>query len=57
MSKYRQDKNYIYYKDTNIPINKLNIKDIKTLENEERKLLLYGYEYFHKELTETTVFD
>ena len=57
MSKYTQDKNYIYYKNTNILINKLNIRDLKNLEEEERELLLKGYEYFHKRLIETTVFD
>jgi len=57
MSKYTQDKNYIYYENTNIPINKLNIRDTKRLEEEERKLLLKGYEYFHKHLSEKTVFD
>ncbi|MBL1214737.1 MAG: cell filamentation protein Fic [Ignavibacteriae bacterium] len=57
MSKYTQDKNYIYYPNTNIPINKLNIRDLKTLEEEERKLLLKGYEYFHINLSEQTVFD
>ena len=57
MSKYTQDKNYIYYKNTNILINKLNIRDLRNLEEEERELLLKGYEYFHKRLIETTVFD
>ncbi len=57
MSKYTQDKNYIYYKNTNVPINKLNIRDLKILEGEERKLLLEGYEYFHENLTDSTVFD
>ena len=57
MSKYTQDKNYIYYDNTNIPINKLNICDLKILEEEERKLLLNGYEYFHEKLSEETVFD
>jgi len=57
MSKYTQDKNYIYYDNTNIPINKLNIRDLKILEEEERKLLLNGYEYFHEKLSEETVFD
>lgn len=57
MSKYTQDKNHIYYENTNIPINNLNIRDLKILEEEERKLLLKGYEYFHKRLTETTVFN
>ncbi|NOZ46384.1 MAG: cell filamentation protein Fic [Chlorobi bacterium] len=57
MSKYTHDRNYIYYKGSNIPINKLNLRDDKTLEEAERKLLLQGYEYFHKRLSETTVFD
>lgn len=57
MSKYSHDKNYIYYENTNIPINKLNLKNISALENEERRLLLRSYEYFHKRLSETTIFD
>ena len=57
MSKYTQDKDYLYYKDSNIPINKLNIHNLKVLEDEERKLLLKGYEYFHKNLSESTLFD
>ena len=57
MSKYTQDKDYLYYKDSNIPINKLNIRNLKVLEEEERKLLLKGYEYFHKNLSESTLFD
>lgn len=57
MSKYTQDKNYIYYENTNIPINKRNIRDLKILEEEERKLLLKSYEYFHNNLSEITIFD
>lgn len=57
MSKYTHDKNYIYYDGSNIPINKLNIQNLKTLEETERKFLLKGYEYFHKKLSESTVFD
>lgn len=57
MSKYTQDKSYIYYENTNIPINKLNIRDLLILEAEERKLLLKGYEYFHKNLSVPTLFD
>lgn len=57
MSKYTQDKNYIYFENTNIPINKLDIRDLGILEGEERKLLLKGYSYFHKNLKESTVFD
>lgn len=57
MSKYTQDENYLYYENTNIPINKLDIRDLKILEAEERKLLLNGYLYFHKKLSEPTIFD
>ena len=45
MSKYSQDMNYIYYKNTNIPINKLNIRNPEAPEEEERNLLPWGYEY------------
>ena len=38
MSKYTHDKNYIYYENSNIPINKLDIREIVTLEKEEQKL-------------------
>lgn len=57
MSKYLQDKSSIYYKNTNIPINKFNIRDLKTLEEKERELLLKGYQHFHKKLSKETEFD
>lgn len=57
ISKYTQDPSYIYYENTSIPINKLNIRDQDVIEAEERKLLTKGYEYFHKKLSESTVFD
>lgn len=57
MSKYTQENNYIYYEDTNIPRNKLNIRNLRKLEEEEQKLLLKGYEHFHKNLAENTIFD
>ena len=57
MAKYTEDRNYIYYENTNIPINKLNIRNLSKLEEEERKLLLKGYEFFHKNLSEATIFD
>ena len=57
MSKYIQDKNYIYYKNTDIPKNKLGIRDQAILEAKEREQLLEGYEYFHKKLSESTIFD
>ncbi|MCF6269262.1 MAG: Fic family protein [Melioribacteraceae bacterium] len=57
MSKYSQDKNHIYYKNSNIPINKLNIRVTKTLEEKEQELLFKGYEFFHNNLSENTNFD
>jgi len=57
MSKYTSNKSHIYYENTNIPINKLNIRDIQKLEEQEQKLLLEGYEYFHKNLSEETIFN
>jgi len=57
MSKYTQDKNYIYYENTNIPKNKQNIHNLEVLEEKERELLLKGYNYFHKTLSESTIFD
>jgi len=57
MSKYSHNSNYIYYENTGIPISKLNIRSQSVLEAEERKLLVEGYEYFHKNLSESTTFD
>ncbi|MDA3860996.1 MAG: Fic family protein [Melioribacteraceae bacterium] len=57
MSKYTQDKNYIYYENSNIPINKLDIRDVSILEEKEQELLLKGYQFFHQTLSENTNFD
>ncbi|MEW6195445.1 MAG: hypothetical protein AB1521_09835 [Bacteroidota bacterium] len=57
MSKYTQNPNYLYYENTNVPINKLKIRNRSILETEERKLLIKGYEYFHKKLSGSTIFD
>ncbi len=57
MSKYTEDKNYIYYENTDIPVNKLGIKNREQLELKERELLLKGYQYFHETLTSKTNFD
>ena len=35
MPKYSQDKDYIYYPNTSIPINKLNIREQEKLKKEE----------------------
>ena len=57
MSKYTVDKNYIYYENSDVPMNKLGIRDLKILEAKERELLLLGYEYFHKNLKSSTSFN
>ena len=48
MSKYTFKVNDIYYPDTSVPKNKLNIKDEKELRNVENILLLEVYEKFTK---------
>jgi len=50
MSKYTFKENDIYYPNTSIPKNKLNIKDEKELRNVENLLLLEAYEKFAKKL-------
>jgi len=57
MSKYTADKSYIYYENSNVPKNKLGIRELKVLESRERELLLIGYEVFHKNLKSSTTFD
>ncbi len=39
MSKYRIRKSDIYYPDTSVPVNKLNIRDAETLHALEEKFL------------------
>jgi cell filamentation protein len=55
--KYYPPSNHIYYENSDIPINKLNIHDSQLIHELERELLLKSYEYFHTNLTETTCFD
>jgi len=57
MSKYTQDPNYIYFKVTSIPVKKFNIRNQFIIEAEERELLIKGFGYFHKKLSESTIFD
>mgnify|MGYP001294657079 CR=1 FL=1 len=57
MTRYTSDSVLIYYAGTNIPINKLEIKDTEKLQKYEQKLLLGGYQYFHNSMTEDTIFD
>lgn len=55
--KYYPPSEHIYYKDSDIPINKLDIHDSQLIHELERELLLNSYEYFHTALEETTRFD
>lgn len=55
--KYYPPSEYIYYKDSNISINKLDIHDSQLIHELERELLLQTYEYFHTTLEENTIFD
>ena len=55
--KYYPPSDHIYYKDSDIPINKLDIHDSQLIHEIERELLLNSYEYFHTSLEETTLFD
>jgi cell filamentation protein len=55
--KYYPPSDHIYYKDSDIPINKLDIHDSQLIHELERELLLRSYEFFHTTLEETTLFD
>lgn len=57
MAKYSHSNRKIYYENTIIPVNKLNIKQQEEIEEKERELLLKGYEHFHSTLEESTTFD
>ncbi len=57
MSKYSSSYSSIYYEDSDIPINKLNIRNKIELEKIERDLLLKSYEFFHNKLDIKTVFN
>lgn len=55
--KYYPPSNHIYYENSNVAINKLNIKDIKIITEIEKELLIKSYELLHTKLDETTLFD
>jgi cell filamentation protein len=55
--KYDSAKDYIYYTNSTVPINKLGIKNSEEIEELETQLFLKSYEYFHKNLEEKTVFN
>ena len=55
--KYYPPSNHIYYENSDVAINKLNIKDLKIISEIEKELVIKSYETLHKELNENTVFD
>lgn len=55
--KYFSDKNYIYYPNTNVPVNKLGIENTEEIEELETQLFLKTYEHFHKNLNRKTIFN
>lgn len=55
--KYYPPSNHIYYENSDTPINKLNIKDKKIIDEIENELLIKSYETLHNELDESTIFD
>lgn len=55
--KYYPPSNHIYYEDSDVPINKLNIKDSLLIHELEKEQLIKSYEILHNELSENTVFD
>lgn len=57
MSKYQLKKSSIYYDDSSIPVNKLDIKDGVTLHHLEEDLLQDAFEIYVSELNEDTCFD
>ena len=55
--KYHPPSNHIYYENSDVAINKLNIKDLKIITEIEKELVIESYETLHKELDENTIFD
>ena len=55
MSKYRLDESPIYIEGTDVPKNKLGIKEAVLIHEIENNLLLEAYEYFSSQITKKTV--
>lgn len=55
--KYYPPSNHIYYENSDVAINKLNIKDLEIITEIEKELLIKSYETLHTELNETVKFD
>ncbi|QOP45891.1 Fic/DOC family protein [Sulfurimonas paralvinellae] len=56
-SKYQLVDNKFYYEDSDVPINKFDIKDTQTIHEIEKELLEEAYTVFFNELDEKTRFD
>ncbi len=56
-SKYKVQSSEIYIANSDIPKNKLNIKDSIQIHELEKELLTEAYQVFYDELDENTVFD
>ena len=54
--KYYPPSNHIYYENSDVAINKLNIKDIEIISEIEKELLIRSYETLHTELDESVEF-
>lgn len=55
MSKYRLDESPIYLEGSEVPKNKLGIKEAELIHEIENNLLLQAYEHFSSQMTEKTV--
>jgi cell filamentation protein len=55
--KYYPPSNHIYYENSDVPINKLEIKELEILTEIEKELLVRAYERLHNELNENIEFN
>lgn len=55
--KYYPPSNHIYYENSGVPINKLEIKELEILTEIEKELLVRTYEKLHNELNEEIEFN
>ncbi|NOQ31891.1 MAG: hypothetical protein GQ570_12280 [Helicobacteraceae bacterium] len=55
--KYYPLSNHIYYENSDVAINKLNIKDIQIITEIEKELIIKSYEALHNDLEELVTFD
>jgi len=55
--KYYPPSNHIYYENSDVAINKLDIKDLEIITEIEKELLIKSYETLHTELDESVEFN